>query len=401
MLRLLSFTNLYPSGARPRHGIFVEQRLRRLVETGRVETRVVVPVARRLFAREDEALTAERFGIAVRYAPFTAVRGLTTVLNPLLMARAARRAIAELRATGGDFDLIDAHFLYPDGVAAILLGAWLGKPVVITARGSDVNVAAREWIAGACVRFAARRAAALISVSRSLKETMIERGLPAAKITVVRNGVDLETFRPFERAGVRAALGFDGPTLLSVGNLVPEKGHDLVLRALAALANARLIVIGLGPEEARLRALATELGVDARVRWLAPLPQTELARYYAGADLTVLASSREGMPNVLLESLACGTAVVAAAVGGCPEVVAAPEAGTLVAERTPAALAAACLALLATPPDRAATRRYAERFGWADPIAEQIELMERVVGDAGSGSSAAPTAARDARALGS
>ena len=108
------------------------------------------------------------------------------------------------------------------------------------------------------------------------------------------------------------------------------------------------------------------------------MAQADLARYYVAADVVVLASSREGMPNVLLESLACGTPVVATRVGGTPEIVAAVEAGNLVSERSASALASACAELLRSPPDRVATRRYAERLGWAEPIAQQVALLDRI-----------------------
>jgi teichuronic acid biosynthesis glycosyltransferase TuaC len=250
---------------------------------------------------------------------------------------------------------------------------------VITARGSDANVATRERVAGMCIRWAARRAAALIAVSTALRDVMVDRGLPADRITVVRNGVDLTTFQPRDREAARRALGLAGPTLLSVGNLVPEKGLDLVLEALQKLGDARLLVIGAGPEEDRLRRIADALDVTSRVSWVAPVPQEALAQYYSAADVTVLASTREGMPNVLLESLACGTPVVATAVGGSTEIVTASEAGALVYVRSGGALAAACRQLIVSPPDRAATRRYAERFGWPEPIAALVALFERVI----------------------
>jgi len=379
MIRLLTFTNLYPSVERPRHGIFVEQRLRRLVATGRVSASVVVPVARRPLQKNCVASgSTERHGIPVSYVGFPAVRGLTSWINPLSMALCARRTLRRHAQQFGSFDIIDAHFFYPDGVAGALLASWFGKPVVITARGSDINVAAAEPVAGACIRWAARRSAAIIAVSNALRVSMIGKGVRAESITVLRNGVDLKVFRPLDRQAARAKLSLSGPTLLSVGNLVVEKGHDLAISALARLPEARLIIIGSGPLEHQLRRLSETQGVLDRVSWIAAMSQDELAHYYAAADICVLASSREGMPNVLLESLACGTPVVATAVGGSVEIVTAPEAGKLVSERSSNALATACADLLRAPPDRAATRRYAERFGWAEPIARQLELLEKI-----------------------
>lgn len=381
MIRLLTFTNLYPSQTRPRHGIFVEQRLRRLVETGRVRACVVVPVARSPWGRQERWRELEvRHGIPVRYCAFPAVRGVTTVLHPRLMAQCARTAIEALRRECGDFDLIDAHFLYPDGVAAVHLAHWVQRPVVLTARGSDVNVALGEHVAGRSIRRAVRQVAAVVAVSTALRDEMVRQGIPPERITVLRNGVDLELFAPGDRAALRAELGFTWPTLLAVGNLVAEKGHELVLAALARLPDAHLAVVGAGPLARALRERAAALGVAARVRWLAPMPQETLACYYAAADLTVLASTREGMPNALLESLACGTPVVATAVGGAPEIVTAPVAGRLVRERTPEALAAACRELLASPPAPAEVRAFGERFGWAAPVAGQLDLLERVLG---------------------
>ena len=122
--------------------------------------------------------------------------------------------------------------------------------------------------------------------------------------------------------------------LLTVGNLVANKGHDLVLRALPDFPDACLLVIGEGGEERKLKDLARTLGIQERVRFLGAMPQEQLAAYYGAADALVLASSREGWPNVLLEAMACGTPVVSARVGGTPEIVAAPEAGVLMAERS-------------------------------------------------------------------
>jgi len=250
----------------------------------------------------------------------------------------------------------------------------------MTARGSDVNVALREHVAGRSIRWAAGRAAAIIAVSRALQDAMVALGLPPERITVLRNGVDLELFKPGETAGLRADLGFEGQTLLAVGNLVTEKGVDLVLRGLAEMPLAQLVVIGSGPEAEPLRELAESLGVARRIRWLAPMTQAKLACYYAAADVTVLGSIREGMPNVVLESLACGTPVVATAVGGTPEILTDQVAGRLVHERTPQAFASACRSLLEARPDRTAVRAFSQRYGWEAPIAAQLSLLERVAG---------------------
>jgi teichuronic acid biosynthesis glycosyltransferase TuaC len=198
---------------------------------------------------------------------------------------------------------------------------------------------------------------------------------------VLRNGVDLALFAPQDRAAARQELGLDaaGPVVLSVGWLAPPKGLDLVIRATAALPDMILIIVGEGPEKAALQRLARDLHLGERVRFLGTMPQQQLPTVYNAADALVLASAREGFPNVVLEALACGTPVVATAVGGMPEIVRVPAAGRLVQERTPEAIAAALRDLLADPPARAAVRAHAERFGWGPSTTGQIRLFRSIL----------------------
>jgi len=277
--------------------------------------------------------------------------------------------------------VIDAQYFYPDGVAAVLLGRWLDRPVTITARGSDLNVIARYALPRRMIVGAARGAAELITVCAALRDVLAGLGVPASTVTVLRNGVDLAQFRPpGDRAALRVQLGLAGPVVLSVGNLVPLKGHDLVIRALAALPGVALVIAGAGPEEAALRRLASEEGVADRVRFLGRVDQATLTGWYGAADAFVLASESEGLANVLLESMACGTPVAATAVGGTPEVVSTPAAGELIRERTPAGIAAALGRLLARDAAREATRRHAEGFSWDETARGLRELLARAAG---------------------
>jgi glycosyltransferase involved in cell wall biosynthesis len=168
-------------------------------------------------------------------------------------------------------------------------------------------------------------------------------------------------------------------TLLAVGHLVPVKAQDLIIGALPLLPGVRLVLAGDGPDRAKLETLARELKVSERVTFLGAVPQAQLRSHYGAADALVLSSSREGWANVLLEAMACGTPVVASRVYGTPEVVAAPEAGVLMAERSYQGVADAVNALRANYPDRGATRRYAERFSWDDTTEGQLRLFEQVL----------------------
>ncbi len=391
-LRLLTFSTLFPDSTRPNFGVFVENRLRHLVATGQASSTVLAPVP--WFPRLPAALAAPagawsrfaavprqetRHGLVAHHPRFPVLPRIGMSVAPLLLYRTARAALARLIAQGLEFDAIDAHYLYPDGVAAVWLGRRFGKPVVVTARGSDVTELPDYAIPRAYISRAIAGADALISVSAGLKDALVALGAPPDKVTVLRNGVETALFRETDRAATRARLGLTGPTLLSVGGLIPRKRHHLTIAALAALPECTLLIAGEGPEYAALRALAAERGLAARVRLLGPVPHRDLPAYYSAADAMVLASAREGWANVLLESMACGTPVVASNIPGNPEVVQNRDAGLIVAENTADGIAAAVRDLLAAPPARAATRAYAEPFGWEETSAGQLAVFRRVI----------------------
>jgi glycosyltransferase involved in cell wall biosynthesis len=393
-LKVLTFSTLFPSSVRPSHGIFVETRLRELMKSGRVESRVIAPVP--WFPSADPrwgdyakfAATPareQRNGIDVLHPRYLLLPKVGMTSAPLTLALGARAAVQKLLDEGFDFDLIDAHYYYPDGVAAALLAQWFGKPLTITARGTDLNLIPQYPLPRRMIEWAARRAAGSIGVCAALMDVLRGWGHDPAKLHTLRNGVDLERFRPLPQGQMRAELGVGGePLLLSVGHLIERKGHHVAIEALAKLAkarpDARLVIIGEGEERAALTALAARLGVADKVRLTGSLPNTELLKWYSAADVLLLCSSREGWANVLLESMACGTPVVATDIWGTPEVVAAPEAGRLVAERTGAAFAAGVEALLTGGVDRAATRRYAEGFSWQATTDGQLDLFSAIKG---------------------
>ena len=387
-MKLLTFSTLFPNTEQPNHGLFVETRLRYLVASGQVQSRVVAPVPWFPFKGERfgnygkmaRVPAAEvRGGIKIAHPRYIALPKVGMNVAPQLMARAVRPAIGQLIDSGYDFDAIDAHYFYPDGVAAVMLGKYFNKPVVITARGSDINLLPQFPVPRKMILWAAQNAHAVITVCSYLKDELARLGADPRRITPLRNGVDLQRFSPLDREAARATLGLDGYTLLSVGRLNEHKGHHIIVQALTRLPGVTLLVAGDGPDHDKLAALARALGVADRVRLLGPVPQTELRTYYGAADLMVLASSREGWANVLLESMACGTPVVATSICGTPEVVTAPEAGRLMAERTPESLVHAIELLRAEAPDRSATRRYAERFSWDQTTQGQIDLFRNIL----------------------
>jgi teichuronic acid biosynthesis glycosyltransferase TuaC len=391
-MRVLTLTSLFPSDARPRHGIFVETRLQQLVRDTGVDVRVIAPVPWFPF-------TASRFGSYARLAatPRMAVRkeGLRVIyprylmlprlgvsLQPDSMARAAWSAVRSLERSGWSPDLIDAHYLYPDGVAAAIVARRIGVPFVMTARGTDVNVLSRLPGPGRRIRSAADEAAALVSVSEGLRAGLLALGIEPSKISVLRNGVDLSVF--FEDDGDAARRQFGLPDreqkiLVSVGNLVPEKGQALAMEALARIEGVHLVIVGDGPLAGELRSLAQSLGIAPRVTFLNPIPQEALRRLYSAASALLLTSTREGWPNVVLESLACGTPVVATDVGAVREMITDTAYGTVLATRSPIELADAVARHLSSPVPRDVLRKHAATYDWASVSKGQYELFKKAL----------------------
>ena len=391
-VRTLLFSTLYPSSTRPIHGIFVETRLRELLQSGRVETRVVAPVPwfpsthprwgdwARMAATP---LRETRNGIPVLHPRYLLLPKIGMTTAPLLLALAALPALRQVQAEGFDFEVIDAHYYYPDGVAAALLARWLDKPLTITARGTDLNLIPQHALPRWMIRWAAAQADASIGVCAALVDVLRQFGIAEDRLHVMRNGVDLQRFKPQPPQHARAALGLDGaPVLLSVGHLIERKGHHLVIAAMPAVLarhpQARLLIIGEGEERARLETQIRSLGLAASVTLTGAVANEQLAAWYSAADALILASSREGWANVLLESMACATPVVATRIWGTPEVVTNDTVGLLVDQRDSASLASGVLKLLATPRDRGQVRRYAEAFGWDQTSAAQSALFDRL-----------------------
>ena len=381
-MRVLTFSGLYPNSVRPQHGVFVEHRMRQLLANASVDLRVVAPVP--WFPSSSERFgeygaharvprRERRFDIDTLHPRWLAVPKVGMKFAPSALARAGLRAYRKLQSEGFEPDVIDAHYLYPYGVAATRLGSRVHKPVVLTARGSDVNLIPKvSPFARQRVLEATRSAACVISVSDALRRALIELGAPAERLAVIRNGVDRELFNipdPIPPRGKQTHV-------LSVGNLVPLKGHDIAIDALRELPDAKLTIAGRGALRDSLEQRAKDAEVHDRVHFAGSVGQDELRNLYAEADVLVLASKMEGLPNVLLESLSCGTPVVATTVGGIPEVVPSEQSGELIEERTGPVLARAIRAVCDRKLPREVVRATVEHFDWSVCATELAKVLE-------------------------
>lgn len=398
-MRVLAFTTVFPSAADPRHGLFVLERLRHCA--AHAEIRVVAP--RAFFDRRPAPRAEVIGGLPVSHPTFWYTPRIGKHLDGHALALSARAEVARL-ARSFRPELLDAHFAYPDGFAAVRLGRDLGLPVVITLRGTEPLISELGARRRAALAAALAGADRLIAVSHPLADHA--RALLAAHhpgrapppIAVIENGVDARRFAPGDPVAARAELGLaaEGRLLVSVGHLSPRKGFQRVLRVLpdllADMPDLRFAIVG-GPgaegnNEAELRRLAAPLG--DRVIFAGPASPDRVATWLRAADLFVLASDHEGCPNVVWEAQACAIPVVATAVGEVPRMVR-PETGLIVPRaEDAAALGAALREGLARGWNRAAIRAWAARHTW-EGVAERVVAEWRAAVAEGRPGGAAPS----------
>jgi len=275
------------------------------------------------------------------------------------------------------FDLVDAHFVYPDGTAALLVGRALGIPVVVSARGSDIHLFPKFRLIRPQIRNTLRRSAGRIAVCEALKTEMRNVAEQSCDIRVIGNGVDPRRFFPLPKQQARQILKIpeNSRVIVSVAALIPVKGHELLIhafrRSLDASANLRLYLIGDGTSRPRLERLVRSLGLGDRVEFVGSCPNERLREWYSAADLSCVTSAREGWPNVVLESLACGTPVVATRVWGTPEILRSPDLGILV-DQTPDGVATGLQDALARRWHANRLVRYAGSRDWS-VVAQELE----------------------------
>ena len=321
-------TNMYPSADDPAYGSFVARQQGRLTSEHGVSFKVISSVSRGGGSGGGGSLG--------KYVGF-----LAKTLGATL---------------AGGYDLVHAHYLLPTAAFALIPAALRGKPLVITAHGTDIYTGRRRFWQGLISR-AVRRACRVVVVSRFLGRELISGfGRPARDLLVANMGVDTGRFAPMDKSSLKANLGMTGAVahLVFVGAFVEQKGVQDLAEALSIMAHDgvpfRATLLGDGPLKPAVEAMVHELGDRVRMAPFAPHPQ--LPALMGAADLFVLPSRREGVGLlVCLEALACGVPVVATRVGGLPEIVEDDVNGLLVTPEDPRELART-LESLCRDPDR-------------------------------------------------
>lgn len=383
-MRILTYTSLFPNSQQPNHGIFVYQRVAHLARRPGNEVAVIAPVpyfpkwapgeSRRVFSR---IARHEWMGeLTVEHPRYPLVPKVSMLFHAVLMALGSLPTARRLHARYA-FDCIDAHFVYPDGTAALLLGKWLGVPVVVTARGTDVTQYSAFKLIRPMLRWTYREAAGIVTVSESLKRAIVEFGISGERVRPITNGIDAERFKPIDPIVARRRLGLaDGDSVVvSVGNLNAVKSQELLVSAMALLAprhpTLRLYLIGDGPRRRSLQEQIDCKKLQGRVILVGGVSNEDLGTWFSAADVSSLVSSREGWPNVVTESIACGTPVVAARVGGISEIIRSPEMGLFV-DRAPECIAEGIETALQRPWQRKEISEQIRKRTWSR-VAEETE----------------------------
>jgi len=384
-LRVLSLSCVYPNAAEPNLGVFVRSRLRHLAELA--DVKVVAPVPQIDYARSR---------ISWRGVPRREWDGPIEILRPawlyppggytanslFLFARLLPLA-AGVRARY-DFDIIDAHFAFPDGIAASLLGCALKAPFAVTLRGNE-TMHAQYSQRRKLMAWSLRRAAAVIALSEELRQFALSLGVANERIRVIPNGIEAGIFYPRDRALCRRKHGVpaEAKVVVSAGSLIERKGHHRVIQALAQLVekglNAQLLIVGGAGREGRyedqLRSRVADLRLGDRVRFTGEVSPEELAELMSASDVFCLASSREGWPNVVHEALSCGLPVVATRVGAIPDMIPSRDYGFAVAVGDALALECALEEALRIDWDRRKICARAQARTWSQSAQEVYAFL--------------------------
>jgi teichuronic acid biosynthesis glycosyltransferase TuaC len=387
-VHILTYTSLFPNSQQPNHGIFIYERVARLAQRPGNTVQVIAPIpyyprwapgkSRRSFSK---IASQERIGdLYVEHPQYPLVPKISMPIHALLMALGTLRVARRLHAKNA-FDCIDANFVYPDGTAALLIGKILGLPVIVSARGTDLTLYPSYRSIRPILRWTLFHAAGIVAVSNSLKQAILQLGLGPNCVQTIPNGIDGRQFARMERSQARTQLNLpqENRILVSVGTLNMVKSQELLITAMALLVprhpSLLLYLIGEGPMRSRLQKQIEQGRLHDHVFLVGSKPHEELSTWYSAADISCLVSSREGWPNVVSESLGCGTPVVAARVGGVSEIITSEDLGLFV-ERNPESVATGIEAALSKSWDHRTIAEQAHQRTW-DRVAEEYDSYLR------------------------
>ncbi len=335
-MRILTFTTIYPNNIHRNNGIFNFERVRALSKSN--EVKVVAPIPffppiklkRRWFDFSRVSKNEKIDGIDVYHPRYLLIPKIGMALYGISLFLSSLFVLLKIRKRF-PFDIIDSHYMYPDGFAAVLLGRAFHKPVVVTAHGTDLNLYPKFPIIRFFLRAVIKQSDSVITVCEALKSKIceIEKNVPENKIKVIPNGVDISKFvnRSQQEAREKLNLPKNSKIVISIGALIRRKGYNYLVAAIHELyKNSKnhdilTIIIGEGNCRREIERLILKYGLMNKIKLVGFIPHNDLSWWLCASDIFCLTSSREGWPTVFFEAFACGKPVIATKVWGAPEVV--------------------------------------------------------------------------------
>jgi len=392
-LKILMLTRLFPSAANPTLGTFCLERAKALAE--HADVRVMVPTpyfpswlpAPAAWSRWSKVERERELegGIRVSYPRYFSMPKVGTFLQGTAMARSVRR---ELRQHYGDWqpDIIDAHFAFPDGYAAVRLGQHTACPTVVTCHGSDLRVYQGHAFVDDMLRWTLSTADRVISVSSDLRRSSIVQGCPEGNTVFLSNGVDPEKFALRDKSEYRERLGLpqDRKIGVCVGYLIDVKNQSLLIRASDEIRKRGLpppliILVGEGPNRQRLEQEIAELDLAEHFILTGQKPHEEVAQWMGAADWLLLASLHEGWATVYFEAMSCGRPVLTSNVSSAKDAICSADYGCVVEPTMPAAFATAIIEASDREYDAQLIRSYAEQHSWARWAEQAMAIFRDVL----------------------
>ena len=394
--KLIVFCSTFPDENQPHFGIFVRNRMFRYAQDGNdvvvVSPRAWFPgqgIFRKLYPHKRPLCSnyEKQEGVEVFYPKYFSLPGLFKWADGFFMALFSLMRVLKLKKNG--FNVIDAHFAYPEGYAATLLGKWLNLPVSITLRGTIVSKSKEPALRKRIVK-AVDSADQVISVTQDLVNVANSAGCDRSDFELVGNGVDTSIFFPDPDAGskLRESLEIpsDAKVIISVGGIIEHKGHHRVVEVMPKLiekdtATYYLIVGGAslaGDYSSEIKATIERLNLSDKVFMLGSKKPDELRACLSASDVFVLPTRYEGWANVFLEAMACGLPVVTTNVGGNSEVISNADVGALVPFGDPEALAEAVMEYLDLDCSEAVLS-YSNSLSWDMRISKLKVLFQKLL----------------------
>lgn len=395
-MRILLISNIFPNSAEKERGIFTYRIAMALKSRCRMEIIAPLPwvpfftkhIGGKKFVHSNVPSQENWGGLTVHHPRYMVFPRAMGFMQPVFMFTPLFSLIKRLDRKE-PIDLINAHWLFPDGVAAAWIAWKLGKPLILTGLGCDINHYPSLPFRKQQIKNALNLADLITVKGSKLKQKVLQMGIQEHKVTVIPNGLDLNRFRIMDKKEARRRLDLqeDGQILLFVGSLDQVKGGQYLIEALKGMAEnlenlPHLLMVGDGPLQEELLFQGKRLGIENRISFVGKRPHDEIPLWMNAADVFCLPSIREGRPNVLLEALACGTPAVASDVGSAPEIIHEKN-GRIAGVADPKNLCRQLLVCLNQRWDREAIRKTVGNFAWEDCAKLYVRAYQQAMNEIG------------------